>query len=751
MTDSTGMFAIKLSDKLNSRLEISSVGYHLQTFPLKISDSSLLVNLPQIQLVPNSQQLGAITVTAKKPLVEDKGDRLVYNAEQDIANAGGTAADVLRKVPTLTVDLNGNVQMRGNGNLKILINGKPSAMMARNLADALKQMPANVIKAVEVITSPGAKYDAEGAAGVINIITKKGLKGVNGSMNATAGNMNQGLGGTFNVKTKKIGVSVSANSYRYRNISESSFGRTTLFEGAPINKLTQAGRQDNTGVGGYGEMSIDYDPDSTSHLNFAANVWGGSNPSDNNQFNILTNPNGDVLQSFVNNSKFNNPYGNGQLDLGYTKTLKKKDQEFSILTQFSRMPDNYFYRTTRSMQDVPFYKDKSTNYSRNKEYNFQSDYTHPFTIRSAKDTTEIRVEVGVKGIIRDIGSEFRVEQSLDGNSELIPDPTQSNDFSYTQKIYSGYMSFKFSNKKKWTINAGARMEHTEISGDFLTTSTQIKSQYNNLIPSINISKGFKKQTIKLAYNQRITRPLIWYLNPWINKSDPKNIQTGTPTLDPELTHGIELSHSLSNDKGFSLNTAAYMRVTNNALEFVARVDSAGISLSKPENIATRKAVGVNFNVSAKPTKDWTLNGGADLRYVYLKSAALRQQNDGIVWDLNTNSTYALPKNYSLESYAGLNSGWLSLQRTTKSLSYWYGLAGKKQFWEKKASLTLSLNNPFNRGVRQVASSKAPTFFTEEQYFYVSRSARLTFEWRFGSMTAGDGKKGRKIANDDGGR
>src|SRR5688500_11382344 len=212
--DAAGKFELA-PDPGKYKIEVTVTGFGKKTLPITVEQSSN--RKIDIKLVAESGTLREVTITQLKALVEDKGDRLIYNAEKDISNAGGTAADVLRKVPMITVDLNGNVQMRGSGNIRILINGKPSSMMARNLADALRQMPANIIKSVEVITSPGARYDAEGSAGVINIITKKGLQGFNGSVNATAGNFNRALGTSLNYKKKKIGFSVSANGNQYRD------------------------------------------------------------------------------------------------------------------------------------------------------------------------------------------------------------------------------------------------------------------------------------------------------------------------------------------------------------------------------------------------------------------------------------------------------------------------------------------------------------------------------------------------------
>ncbi|AQG81782.1 TonB-dependent receptor domain-containing protein [Spirosoma montaniterrae] len=739
------------------QLALSLVGYQAKTLKnIILTTDKPAFDAGTIQLSADAKTLNEVNVAGQKSLVEDKGDRLVYNAEKDISNAGGTAVDVLRKVPTLTVDLNGNVTMRGNSNLKVLINGKPSAMMARNLADALRQMPANTIKSVEVITSPGAKYDAEGAAGVINIITKKALQGFNGSVNATGGNFNNSVGTNLNLKKKKVGVSLSANMYNYRNIAESISRRTSLQAGVPTSLLTQQNEQDNWGVGGYGEMSADYDFDSTSRLNFAANVWGGNFPNNSVSVVRLTDPAGVERQAFRNDIRFRNPYGNGQLDLGYTKTFKKPEgasanREFSLLTQYSRMPDNYFYDTDRYAitGELLIYRERSTNYSRNKEYTIQADYTHPLAVRGPNDTATYTIELGAKTILRDIGSEFRVDQSADGQGPFVPNPALSNDFAYTQVIYSGYTSLRMETKRGWTLNAGARLEHTGIRANFITTDTRFTTDYQNLIPSVTVSKKVKENTLKISYTQRITRPLIWYLNPWVNAADPQNIQVGNPFLNPELTHSTEFSHSLSTKKGLSVNSSLYWRQTDNAIEYLATVDANGVSTNSPQNIAQRKAFGLNVNLSGQPNKNWNLSGGIDGRYVYLNSPTLQQSNSGLIGNFNLNSTYKLPKNYTLQVNGNYGTGWVSLQGTSTGW-LWYGISGKREFWDKKASLTLALNNPFARSFTQTNRQEAPTFVAESQWTIINRSARLTFEWRFGQMTAG-GKQSKKISNDDRGR
>lgn len=738
------------------RLVVSFVGYQTRRIDaVTLSADKPTVELGNVPIAASAKTLAEVTVKAVKPMVEDKGDRLVYNAEQDISNAGGTAVDVMRKVPMLTVDLDGNLKMRGSSNIKVLVNGKPSSMMARNLAEALKQMPANTIKSVEVISSPGAKYDAEGSAGVINIITKKALKGSNGSVNATAGNFNSSMGVKWGVKGEKLGFSVAADGYTFRNLGWSESVRTALDPESrqPLSVLFTRSDRDNKGAGGYGDLSLDYDLDTTNRITLSANVWGGNFPMNSTLQNRLTVGN-TVVQDFTRDVRFRNPYGNGEVNLGWTKTFNKPNDnaspaEFSLLTQYSRMPDNYFYDITQRNRgsESPTYLERSTNFSRNNEYTIQTDYSLPMTHKGRRDTLTYKLEVGAKGIMRRIGSEFAVDQSLTGlPADYQLDPSRSNDFAYTQRVAAGYVSMRVESKKKWNLMGGLRYEHTGIDGDFITTKSQFTSQYGNVVPSLTIAKTWGKRTYKASYTQRISRPLVWYLNPFVNASDSKNLQTGNPYLAPELTHATELAYSTFNDKGMSFNLTAYWRQTNNSIEWLQTVGADGVALTRPQNIGRNASYGLNTNLTLQPTKELNLSVGLDLTYLSLVSVALQQRNAGWVGSLNSNASYKLPKDVTLQVNGNVGSGGVALQGNYGGY-YWYSLAAKKEFMTKKADLTLALNNPFNRGVYQTGDQNASTFTADMRSFWVSRSVRLTFAYRFGQMSSG-GKQSKKIQNND---
>ncbi len=754
-TDNRGAFALEKIANGTYRLAISFVGYRTKRMDtVVISAGKPLVELGSITLSADSRKLGEVVVVGQKALVEDKGDRLVYNAESDISNGSGTAADVLRKVPMLTVDLDGNLKMRGSSNIKVLVNGKPSSIMARNLADALKQMPANAIKSVEVITSPGAKYDAEGSAGVINIITKKALRGTNGTANATAGNLGREIGLNLNLKGKKLGFATSLNGYQYRNISDNSSTRTSLVDGRPTSFLMQNSSRDNVGTGGYGNLSLDYDPDSLNRLNLSANAWGGNFPQNSQLYSRLTDAQGMVLQEFGRAIQYRNPYGNSEFNLGWTHTFKQPGRELSVLSQYSRMPDNYYYDLvqTDTRLEGPTYLERSTNLSRNKEYTLQTDYTHPFKVVTKRDTVNVKLEIGAKTIRRDIGSEYVIESSATGRAaDYVVDPGRTDSFTYNQQVTSAYASLKVETRKKWNLTLGSRLEHTAIRGDFRTTQTSFETAYRNLIPSFTLARTLReKHTLKISYTQRISRPMVWYLNPNRNTSDPKNVQTGNPYLNPELTHATELSYSTFGKEGSSLNASAFWRQTNNSIEFLTTVDPQGVAFSTFQNIGRNASYGLNLNGTLQPNKSLNVSIGSDLTYVTLTSVALRQQNAGWVASINTNISYRLPKDITLQANGYVGSGWIQLQGTNSGF-YYYGLSGKREFWDKKASLTLNLNNPFNRAVRVTGTQSAPSFQAQTISNFVNRSLRLTFSYKFGSVSSSNGRtrESKKISNDDG--
>ncbi|QMW04673.1 TonB-dependent receptor domain-containing protein [Spirosoma foliorum] len=745
-TSETGAFVFSGLNPGSYGLQLTFVGYQTRTvLTFTLAAQKPVIQLGNLLLRPESRQLNEVVVAGQKALIEEKSDRLVYNAANDLTNKGGTAVDVLRKAPMLTVDVTGNVQLRGSSNLKVLLNGRPSGLLARNLSEALKMIPANTIQSVEVITSPSARYDAEGSGGVINIITKKQLKGSNGNLDVTAGNYMQSIGGSYGFKREKFGLTFSGNADAEREKSVSEMTRVSLLDGQPAGELFQRRSANNVHRGWFGDLSMEYAFDTLNRVNFSISTWGGAWPNSNSLYNRFRNAEGVVSQEYTQEVDQQSPFGNVEFNLGYTRTFKKPKQELAVLAQYSYTFDNTRYTSDQyNLGGAPIYRETSQNKSQNPQLTFQLDYTHPFSTSGRQ-----MVEFGVKAIRRDVGSTYAIyNSSLDAVDLLTYNAGRSNTFDYDQQVLATYASLKLANQTKWTLQSGLRLENTVMEGRFADSIPPFRIRFNNLIPSIILSKQLSdRQSFKVSYTQRISRPMIWDLNPYINASDPKNLSAGNPQLRPELTHLAEISYSLTTKNGAYLNLALYRRQTDNSIEEVRTVDTSGVSQTIKQNVARNQRTGLNVNAAWQLNRNWKVNGGGEFYHTQFSSTALQVQNSGWLWQLNLNMAYQLPQNYSLQAYGMYSTGWVLLQGKN-SAWYHYSLAARKEFWDKKASLTLGVNNPFTYPFRQNNDSQSNSFQSHTANQYFTRSVKLTFSWQFGQIRAGSEQSGRKITNDD---
>jgi len=746
-TTETGAFVLTGLKPGTYGLRLTFVGYQPRTLTgISLTDNGSVRQLGVLLFQPESRQLKEVVVTGQKALIEEKPDRLVYNAANDLTNKGGTAVDVLRKAPMLTVDVTGNVQIRGSSSIKVLLNGRPSGLLARNLSEALKMIPANTIQSVEVITSPSARYEAEGSGGVINIITKKQLRGSNGNLDVTAGNYVQSVGGSYGFKREKFGLTFSGNTNAEREKSVIELSRVSLLNGQPAGELFQRRSANNIHSGWFGDLSTEYAFDTLNRVNFSVSSWGGSWPNNNTLYNRFQNAEGLVTQEYNQNVSQQSPFGNVEFNLGYTRAFKRPKQELTVLGQYSYTFDNTRYTSDQySLAGQPIYRETSTNRSHNPQMTFQLDYTHPF----AQSNRQL-VEFGVKAIRRDVGSTYAVynSNSSEAIDQLFYNTGRSNRLTYDQQVLAAYSSLRLANRHNWTLQSGIRVENTRMEGHFADSIPPFRIQFNNLIPSIILSKQLgDRQSFKINYTQRISRPMIWDLNPYINASDPKNLTAGNPQLRPELTHLAELSYSLTTKGGAYFNLALYRRQTNNSIEEVRTVDTSGVAFTLKQNVARNQRTGLNFNAAWQVTPNWKINGGGEFYYAAFNSAALGVQNSGWLWQVNLNTAYQLPKSYSLQAYGFYSTGWVLLQGKN-SAWYDYSLAVRKEFWDKKASLILGVNNPFTYPFRQHNDSQSPTFRSHTANQYYTRSVKLTFSWQFGQIRADGERAGRKITNDD---
>lgn len=743
LANEKGAFKIENIRAGKYRVTISFIGYVTKIIdPIETTLTKPDFNLGTIMLSPDSKMLSEVTVIGEVPVIENKIDKIVYNAEKDVTSAGGNATDVLRKVPLLSVDYEGNVSLRGSSNVRVLINGKPSGVMASNIGDALKAIPADQIKNVEVITSPSAKYDAEGTSGIINIITKKNnLEGLSGSVNTSVGIRQNNANFNLNAKKGRFGLSSNVGgNYSWPVTSIISFNA----EGNNFSN-SQTGRNRTERLAGNGSISADYDFNNYNSINSSLKFSRFSFGTDGDNFaTAISNGN---TTSFIRTT--NSDFGAFNYDWNndFTHKFKKAGQEYSIAAQYTRGKSGNDYNTLFSNSS---FQEISTNEGINEEFTVQLDYVHPFK--------KVVWEVGAKSIIRDISSDSRADQFNASNNTTTPIVGRNNIFDYNQDVAAAYSTFAFTLAKKYGFKLGGRYEYTDISGSSIPTNSipTFANSYGTFVPSAIVSRSFKNfQTVKLSYNKRIQRPSLSFLNPFRNVADPLQQSQGNPELSPEISHNFELGYSTF-VKTTVINASIFYRRTNDIIESISIPTTEGnnsFNLQSFQNIGTNSSFGFNFFGSINPVKILTLRTNLNINSynINVNNATLNPSNTTIgktffLYNAFVSGTVTLPKGFIIESFVILNSPRRTFQGENAGFNMW--ITGfKKEILKKKGSLGLTMIDPFNER-KNFRSNLVGANFNQNSNFSVPfRSFGVNFSWRFGSLKA-TAPKQKGVKNDD---
>lgn len=742
LTDDKGAFKIDNIAPGKYRVTISFLGYQSKTIdPVTTTLQKPDLNLGRIILSPNMNALSEVVIQGQAAVVENKIDRIVYNAERDVTVGGGNAADVLRKVPLLSVDIDGNVSLRGSQNIQVLINGKPSGSMANNIADALKMIPADQIKNVEVITSPSAKYDAEGTSGIINIITKKrNAQGVSGTIGGGLGIRQNNGNANLNAKKGRLGLTANmGGNGSWPQISEVAVDRTDA-NGDPT--FIQRSSSETYRLGYRGSVGMDYDINNYNTITSALNINRFQNNFAGDVFSTLYSG-GNTIQANSNTDRTMKMKG---LDWNtdYTHKFKKQGQEISVAGQLTQNNNVQDYKT---LYDNAFRPNEiGNNDASNQEFTFQTDYIHPFK--------KVTFETGAKFILRDINSPTLVQQENNGTYEL--NPTLSNTYDYAQDVYAGYATLAFSLGKKYQVKMGGRLEVTEIEGQS-NASQNFSNNYQNFIPSMVISRSLKNyQTIKLSYNRRIQRPSLFFLNPFRNTADPLNQSEGNPSLSPEVSHNLELGYSTF-IKTTVINASLYYRNTRDVIESVIIQDpnNNDISLTTFKNIGSNNSFGMNLFGSINPIQKLTLRGNIN---AYSYDIEPSQANSSItsgssqtyfIYNAFLSASLNLKGGFAAETFFILNSPRRTAQGTNPGFNMW-NLGFKKEIMKKKGTIGVNIIDPFNERKNFKSAISNSSFKQSSNFSVPFRSVGVNFSWQFGKINFNQAqpKKKRGVNNDD---
>jgi outer membrane receptor protein involved in Fe transport len=748
--DEKGKFLLKNVAAGTYDLSFSFIGYKnfLKKGVVVSERGEVIIGI--VSLSAQAQELSEITVEGQKELIEEKVDRTVYNAELDATTKGGDATDVLRRVPMLSVDLDGNVSLRGNQNISVLINNKPSTITAGSIADALKQIPADQIKSVEVITSPSAKYDAEGSGGIINIITKKNtIKGFTLDTRMSGGLRGSDLGLNGSLRTGKMGFSLGGHGRVMYNMPGSfENSQQTTNNDASVSLNTQTADTRQRGLFGRYTLSWDYDIDKKNSL--SASVQYGARNGNNFQDNLLTQSfqNNSLISSSLRNVDVKDLSGTVDVSLTYSRLLKKPQQELNILALYSlnNRTNDFINNILDVDTEAVLSRLKNLNKSYNQEYTFQADYQTPIS-------TNQMFEVGAKNITRNVVSDFQYFFADGANGPFVPSQNTrfSNVFNYDQYITAGYFSYTLTTAKKWSFKFGSRYEYTTIQAKF-QDGNQVKiPAYGVLVPSLNISKRLNNSnTIKFAYNRRIQRPSIQFLNPNIQAANPLNVTIGNPALDPEFTNNFELGYSTF-FKGTSLNVSAFARNTNNAIQSVIDVIGRDTIQTSFQNIGSENAYGLNIFANINLGKKFTLNGGGDVFYADLKNNVpnplYNASNQGLVYSFRFFGGYNMKKGWGLQFFSFYRGRQILLQGEQGNFRI-YSLSLRKDFNDKRGSVGFGFDNFFGRGINIRSNLNSPIIKQEGNRFVTNLGFRVNFNYRLGKMSYDGAPRRKKSINND---
>src|SRR6267154_3348855 len=714
--DENGKFSITKIDKGNYQLVVSFVGYGTKRFGLEVKEKGVEKNLGTIALSPSVKMLHEVVVQGQKTLVEEKVDRTIYNAEQDATTKGGDATDVLKRVPMLTVDVDGNVSLRGSANVKVLINNKPSTISANSVADALKQIPADMIKTVEVITSPSSKYDAEGSGGIINIVLKKNtLDGTffNSDVTVSSRGSNVGMNGSY--RKGKMGFSLGGFVRPTYNVVGDFSNQQITYVTDSVTHLndttynSQSAHTRNDGLQGTYTLVWDYDINKNNSL--STSLRYGQRNQNSYQDQLLTNtiyrdPLTDLLKDIttLQNIKSTNLGNNIDASLTYTKKFSKKDREFNFLGIYSKsnQTSGYVNSTVAETDQSILRRNKNDNPGYTQEIVFQADYQEPIHENQL-------LEFGGKTTMRKVASDYTyyVADGADGPYTLDnTHPPSSLD--YNQYITAGYATYAIT-ANDYTLKAGSRYEYTDIQAHFSGAPTATIPSYGVLVPSINLSRKLKDgNLIKISYNKRIQRPSLRDLNPNLQASNPKNATMGNPNLKPEYTHLAEIAYK-TNIKAATINLSAFMRYNTNDIQS-ARIIKGDTIISISQNIGTEANYGISVFVSVPVSERFTINGGTDTFYRILKNNSpdpvLNATMQGLTPNFRMFGNYNFSNGWSFQFFGSYQGKSYNLQGyRTSPINH--SVSVKKNMWGKNGSLTFGLDNFVTPTYKVYSNLKSP--------------------------------------------
>ena len=729
-SDENGFFELETFSE-EVIFEVSLIGYQdyiIKEFEFLNNE----VDLGEIRLTPQTDMLKEVELVGEKSTTEFRLDKRVFNVGKDLSSTGASALEVLDNVPSVTVSIEGQISLRGNSGVQILINGKPS-VLASDSGNALGTITADMIEKVEVITNPSAKYEAEGTAGIINIVIKKEeRKGLNGSFSLNYGSpLNNSGGLSLNKRTERFNLFTQLGS-GYRKLP-------TIFNNKNLNLLTQEGvhtqgREYRNEVFYNIILGTDYyiNPQNVITVSGFYAFEDEEQPSNTN-VKIFENQN-DLVAEWDREEKTEAGNPKYQYELIYKKDFLNDEDHDLILSAtgnlFSKRQSSEF--SNKTVLGSATFKDQQTRtYFREAVHIFKVDYTNPF---SEKWTLEAGAQYGDN----DVSNDFEVKN--DSNGSWVVDPGLTNTFSFSQRVLGIYGTTSYESNL-WGLKLGLRMESTAIETNLVNSNQKNNQNFEDLFPTLHSS--FKLNTslsLQAGYSRRIYRPRLWELNPFFNIRNSFNIRQGNPDLGSEYSDSYEVS-AIYNIPGLSLNFSLFQLFTSNVIEYISRLND-NISVRKPENLGTKKANGIEMNGKLDLTNKIVINGDFNFNAFDRKAYWNEQSFDfkGERWSTRISSKIKLPKEIDVEFAFDYRSNYKTIDgQVSPSRNINFGI--RKKVLNKKGVINLSVRDIFATRIQE--SRALRNNFNIINRSYAGTFFRLGFSYGFGKGDAMEFRGGRR--------
>lgn len=738
-TDEKGAFRLTGLAAGTYRLRVSFVGYdQKEQTGIKLTDGQAL-NLGQVVLGGSgATRLQEVVVEGTVPQMQMGVDRKIFNVEQSIVSEGGTATELLGNVPSLSVDMDGNVGLRGSTNVRILIDGKPSALAGSNINALLESLPANAIERVEVMTNPSSKYDPEGQGGIINIILKKNIRtGFNGMARFGGGRYNNLNGGVdLNYRDAKFNYFAGYN-YRRRNSPGDGFNDTFFPDGSRVYNTSDNSRTGNSHTVRAG---VDYFLDEKTTIGLSGNLNMRKNLRSEDLYYTYFQPGGSILGTsdrFTNQNEDDFAY---DASLDFKRDFSREGEVLQANFSYGRSKEDGLqtFNQTATNAQIPIDRDRiNDTYEDGQTINLQIDYTLPFTEKR-------KLEAGYRSLLR-YGDEQQLSDTLNaGGTGYIRDYAISNNFNLDDIVHALYANYQDKFSETFGYQVGLRAEQAYLNTEYIGLDPAIPSgeqtaegrlDYFRVYPSVYLTKEFaNEQTLQLSYTRRVNRPRGWQVNPFVNVSDPMNLRQGNPNLLPEDIHSFELAYTKQWGK-VNLTTSLYHRLTNDVIEMI--VDSANTetnaTFSRFQNLSRNQASGVEI------ISQVTLGSGFDLmanfngNYLSFQGSELYNiaDNSGFNWDANLTGNKRLIKNVTAQVRANYMAPRVMAQG--RSIAMFMLDAGiKADVLKNRGSFLLNVRDLLNQ--RRFGGSQSTPFLERsfERRWMRGPVWMLTFSYHFGT-------------------